>query len=64
MDVKKSKPPLTNEQKATGLFEGNSHPLVIKNPLSKKQTLYINPGHLSNFDRCNMISIVSHSIVR
>tara|TARA_B110000014_G_C19991630_1_gene513631 strand:- start:103 stop:948 length:846 start_codon:yes stop_codon:yes gene_type:complete len=38
-------PPLSDKQKASGLFEGNSHPIVIKNPISKKKTLYINPSH-------------------
>ena len=43
--VENPPPPLSDEQKASGLFEGNSHPIVIKNPISKKQTLYINPSH-------------------
>ncbi|MBF0277120.1 MAG: TauD/TfdA family dioxygenase, partial [SAR324 cluster bacterium] len=43
--AKNSPPPLSKEQKESGAFEGNSHPIVIKNPISKKKTLYINPSH-------------------
>ena len=43
-------PALTQSQISSGLFEGNSHPLVIKNPISKKNSLYINPSHLKHID--------------
>jgi len=41
-------PPLTPEQKATGEFEGNTHPLVITHPDSRRKSLYISPTHTSH----------------
>lgn len=41
-------PPLTEAQKATGLFEGNAHPLVITHPESGRRSLYISAAHTSH----------------
>ncbi|MBF0289356.1 MAG: TauD/TfdA family dioxygenase, partial [SAR324 cluster bacterium] len=50
-----SPPPLSKEQKASGFFEGNSHPIVIKNPISKKKTLYINPTHTEKINELDKL---------
>ena len=38
-------PPLTEEQKASGEFEGTEHPIILVHPWSKRETLFINPSH-------------------
>ena len=63
-------PPLSQSQKSSGLFEGNSHPLVIKNPISRKDSLYINPSHLniinnlSKEDSNNLLDDLSNNTIK
>lgn len=41
-------PALTEAQKATGEFEGATHPLVIVHPESGRPSLYVSPTHTCN----------------
>ncbi len=41
-------PSLTDDQKATGEFEGSIHPMVITHPESGRKSLYISPAHTSH----------------
>ncbi len=41
-------PPLTEEQKATGEFNGAQHPIILVHPWSKRETLFVNPSHTNS----------------